>query len=213
MYKRLQFLFFFLIVRPVVLIILGMNIRYRNNLPLKGPAIIVANHNSHLDTIVLMSLFPFKLLPNIRPIAAMDYFLKNKILSWFALNIINIIPFKRKQLPDPSKIFEGILRSIDNNDIVILFPEGSRGKPEMLSHFKSGIAHLAKKCPNVPIVPIFLHGLGKALPKSDWVLVPFYCDIFIGKPLIWNGEKRMFMTDLENSIKNLANEGQFPVWE
>ncbi|MES9854313.1 MAG: 1-acyl-sn-glycerol-3-phosphate acyltransferase [Candidatus Thiodiazotropha sp. L084R] len=52
MSRLLQFLFFILIVKPLVLIVLGLNVRRKTHLPAEGPAIIIANHNSHLDTIV-----------------------------------------------------------------------------------------------------------------------------------------------------------------
>ena len=59
MNRLLKVLFVLLIVRPLVLIILGLNVRDRHKLPLTGPAIIAANHNSHLDTMVFLSLYPF----------------------------------------------------------------------------------------------------------------------------------------------------------
>ncbi len=64
-------------------------------LPRDGPAIIVANHNSHLDVLTLFTLFPLSTLVKVQPVAAADYFLKNKVISWFALKVIGIIPVYR----------------------------------------------------------------------------------------------------------------------
>jgi 1-acyl-sn-glycerol-3-phosphate acyltransferase len=69
MNRTLKVLFFALIVRPFVLIGLGLNIVNRNGLPTSGPSVIAANHNSHLDTLVLMSLFPLAVLDRVRPVS------------------------------------------------------------------------------------------------------------------------------------------------
>lgn len=75
-------------------------------------------------------------------------------------------------------------------DILILFPEGSRGQ---LETFKTGIAHIAKRHPEVPIAPVSLHGLGKALPRGEGVLVPFFCNVFVGESIPWTGGRDEFM--------------------
>lgn len=209
----LQFLFFLLVVRPLALVILGLNVRHRERLPKKGPVILVANHNSHLDTMVLIALFPMAMLRHLRPVAAADYFLRNKLLAWFALNIIHIVPLNRGRPVKGEDPLQGCTDSLNQGDILILFPEGSRGEPEKFKAFKTGIAHLVERHPQVPVVPVFLHGLGKALPKGEALLVPFFCDVFIGESLFWTGERQTLMNALEGSLKGLADEGHFTPWE
>lgn len=174
---------------------------------------IVANHNSHLDVLLLMTLFPQRLLPKVRPVAAKDYFLRNRLLAWFSLEIIGIIPIERHLKGVHIDPLAGVSEAVARGDIVIVFPEGSRGEPERLADFKSGVAHLARRYPSLPFYPVFLHGLGKALPRGEAVLVPFFCDVFVGEPMSWNGDKAKFMDDLTHRMTVLAAEGHFPAWE
>ena len=204
--------FFLCVVRPLVFVVLGVNLRHGERLPRQGPAILVANHNSHLDTLVLMTLLPHRLLPKIRPVAALDYFLKTRWLAWFATRIVGIIPLDRKPKPggDALALPDAALA---RGDILILFPEGSRGEPERLQAFKTGVAHLAKRHPAVSVTPVFLHGLGKALPKDAVLLVPFFVDVFVGEPVAWTGERAEFMARLERAMRDLAAECRAPAWD
>ena len=203
----LKKIFFALFVRPLVLIISGVQVVGKDKLPLKGPCIIAANHNSHLDTLVLMSLFPLSKINRVRPIAAADYFMKNRYFAWFSQNIIGIIPLKRKPTKEEGHPLLGVTKALKNGDIVIVFPEGSRGVPEEMSTFKTGIAHLAKEFPSVPVVPIYIHGAGKALPKGEALFVPFIIDVYIGEALYDNDENnRAFTQRLEKSIKELESQ-------
>lgn len=212
MNKLLRLLFFLILVRLVVLIVIGLRIANKERLPKSGPAIVVANHNSHLDTMVLMTLFPINLLDKLHPVAAEDYFFSNSILAWFSLNIIGIIPLKRETFSVHEDILSGCSQALEKGDILLIYPEGSRGEPESLSRFKSGIAHLIKRHPDVPVYPIFLHGLGKALPRGEAILVPFFCDVFIGEPIFWTGNKTSLMELLNQRMHDLASQGNFPSW-
>ena len=133
MNRMLQSLFFLLIVRPFLALVLGTHIRHFERLPKLGPAILAANHNSHLDTLLLMSIYPLSRLYQVRPVAAADYFLRNPALTWFATNILHIIPLVRKPRSDrdPLAQAEAALKA---GDILILFPEGTRGEPENAVH-------------------------------------------------------------------------------
>jgi 1-acyl-sn-glycerol-3-phosphate acyltransferase len=209
----LRHLFFLLVVRPLVLFVLGINLRHRERLPTAGPAIIAANHNSHFDTLLLMTLFPLRRLASLRPVAAADYFLSRRGLAWFAGNIIGIIPLARDAHSFRGDPLAECDAALGRKAILILFPEGSRGEPERLGAFKSGIAHLARRHPAVPVVPVFLHGLGKVLPRGEFLPVPFFVDVFVGESFVWTGDKTAFMAELDRRLQALAQEGTFPAWD
>lgn len=213
MSRTLRFAFFLLLVRPIILIVLGLNVRRRHLLPENGPAIIVANHNSHLDAITLMTLFGMSRLHLVSPVAAVDYFHRNRLLKWFSDKIIGIIPLNRRigaQRDDP---LEPVSKALESGKILILFPEGTRGEPEELQEFRTGIAHLAKRHPEVPVVPVFMYGLGKSLPRGEGILVPFFCDVFVGEGFHWNGSRDAFMQIVSTRMSSLADECRKPDWE
>ena len=217
MNKFLRFIFYRILIKFIVLVVLGLHIRHKEKLPKNGPAIIVANHNSHLDTMVLMTLLPRQLLSITKPVAAADYFLRNPVFAWFALKIIGILPIRRIRKNRNDNPLAPINESLVNGNILIFFPEGSRGSPERLTNFKGGIAKIAQEHPKIPVIPVLLHGLGKALPKGEALLVPFFCDVFIGDAIYSNGEgsgaRKEFMRQLEQSMEALSQEGQFSTWE
>jgi 1-acyl-sn-glycerol-3-phosphate acyltransferase len=209
----LKVLFFALVVKPFLLVVTGFNVRHLERLPRNGPALVVANHNSHLDTVVLMSLFPRHLLPRVRPAAAADYFLRSGLLAWFSQTLIGIIPVVRGRREAGDDPLAGVSAALREGSIVIFFPEGTRGEPERFKEIRSGIFHLAERHPEAPIVPVFLHGLGKALPRGAILPVPFFCDVFVDEPLERPKEKEAFLAGLRTRFEALRAEGTFPAWE
>jgi 1-acyl-sn-glycerol-3-phosphate acyltransferase len=211
--SRVLKVLFFVVVKIVVLLIIGLQIRHLDRLPKSGAAIIVANHNSHLDTLILMSLFSLSMLHNIRPVADEQYFLhQNRGLAWFATQVLNIIPVARESLCHRT-FRDRATAALGAQQMLILYPEGTRGEPETLATLHSGIAHLAKHHPQVPIIPVFLHGAGKALPKGEWLMVPFICWVLIGEPLYWSGSKPNFMQELRDRFASLSTEESLPTWD
>ncbi len=208
----LRLLFYGVLVRTVVLIVLGLNVRHRQRLPAKGPAILAANHNSHLDAMALISLLPLRLLPRVRPVAAADYFLRNRWLAWFALKVVGIVPLNRQRQHEQDDLLAPVAAALERGDILIFFPEGSRGEPEQLAEFKSGLARIAERRPDVPVIPVYTYGLGKALPKGEWMIVPFFVDIFVGEALRFDGDRTTYMANYRSAMAALALEEKHSDW-
>lgn len=203
MNRVLKILFFALIVKPLALVVLGLNIRGRRNLPATGPAVIVANHNSHLDTVVLMSLYPLAQVHKVKPVAAADYFLKNRFLKWFSLRVIGIIPLARKSRQKKDELFAACKKALEDDDILILYPEGSRGEAGKMSQFKKGVFYVSKLADDVKVTPVVLNGLNKALPKGEALLVPFNCDVIIGQGRSSGDSADEFMAQLTKDFDEL----------
>ncbi|WP_279156669.1 lysophospholipid acyltransferase family protein [Obesumbacterium proteus] len=196
MNRMLRWIFTLCVAYPVVWIWLGVRVSGRKKLPIDGPAIIVANHNSHLDVLTLFTLFPLSTLVKVQPVAAADYFLKNKLIGWFALKVIGIIPVYRGA--HQTNPLQACVDALNEKKIVIIFPEGTRGEPGKFSEIKSGIWHLSQQCPEVPIIPVYMHGLDRSMGKGQKIPVPFFIDIFIDDALFYDADKITFKRSLLN---------------
>ena len=200
-----QLAFFALVLRPFLTLFIGLRVRGREHLPRTAPMILIANHSSHLDTISLLGLFPLRWLPRLRPVAAADYFERNALVAAFSKTLFNILPITRKKITpetNPLPLMQATLRS---GQSLILFPEGTRGSGAELAHFHSGAAHLIEKCPEVPVVPVYLVNMGRSLPKGEWIPVPFFCEVRIGPPQMLRGNCREITDALEAAVRQLRD--------
>jgi 1-acyl-sn-glycerol-3-phosphate acyltransferase len=208
-----RILFFLAVVKPLLLVVLGLNVFGRQHLPQGQQFILIANHNSHLDTLALMNMFPLTQLHRIHPVAAGDYFLKNRLMAWFSQTFLNILPIARSNFTRETNPLTKMGDVLAQGDSLILFPEGTRGEPEIMAPFQTGIAHLIKKYPNVPVVPVFLKNMGRSLPKGEALLLPLFCDALIGPPCHFTGSKddilaqiQATMSDLQQSLIGMFEE-------
>jgi len=200
-----QMAFFALVLRPFLTLFIGLRVRGREHLPRTAPFILVANHSSHLDTISLLGLFPLSRLPQLRPVAAADYFERNAFVSFFSKALFNVLPIARKRITggtNPLPLMETALRA---GQALILFPEGTRGAGTEPARFHSGAAHLIEKCPDVPVVPVYLVNMGRSLPKGEWIPVPFFCEVRVGPPHTFRGHSREITAALESAVRQLRD--------
>jgi 1-acyl-sn-glycerol-3-phosphate acyltransferase len=79
--------------------------------------------------------------------------------------------------------------------------------------FKKGIGHLAKARRKVPVVPVFMYGLGKAMPKGSSLILPVNCTVNVGEPLYGKQSYDAFVKELETSMTALAKQERLPEWE
>ena len=193
---------------------LGVNARFDEHWdrdwPPRGPAFIIPNHNSNFDTTLIEYLFPYRMLGKIRPVAAKDYWAKWKLLDLFARYVARVIYVERgsgKSGVDPYVL---VHEAIARGEIIVIYPEGTRGNPEQMAEIKKGISHLMQKHPDVPFIPVHIYGAGKAQGQVDrwWKVIPlpFIVDVHVEAPIIPR-------TVLEEAALTTPKEGQVRLHE
>jgi 1-acyl-sn-glycerol-3-phosphate acyltransferase len=205
--RFLRFLLLLLIARPVARFLTGADVTGREKLPLKGPAIIAANHNSHIDTLLLLTIFPARALQRLRPAAASDYFLRDPVIGWFSRNLIGIVPVARDKVGTGEDVLAPAREALAAGDIVVVFPEGTRGDAsDEMARLKNGVARLAEAFPEAPVTPVWIQGAGRVLPKGEAIPVPLNCAVLVGDPLHWEGHRTAFMDALRERLLALKEQ-------
>jgi 1-acyl-sn-glycerol-3-phosphate acyltransferase len=179
---RLAFFYAFQLgfVRPVLKWYWGAHYRRRSSVP-KGPCIVVANHNSHLDAPLLMTMFPIGRIAHIHPVAAADYFGKTAWRRTIVMIGMNAMGIERTAAAGKD-VLQPTIDALEAGETLIFFPEGSRGTPGVIGSFKPGIGKIVKSVPGVLVVPVFLAGAERSLPRGQSVPLPLGIDVIIGKP-------------------------------
>ncbi len=180
----------------------GVNVAGRKNLASLDQYIIIANHNSHLDTPLLFYTLPVKHILKTHPVAAEEYWSKSKVLFKLVNYLFRPIWIVRDQkVDDPLKEMR---EALDSGQNLIIFPEGTRGTPGQIGKFKTGAGRLAVEYRSVPIVPVFLSGPEKAFPRKSALPVPIWNNITIGPPQMLEGDTLDITSSLEKMIRELS---------
>ena len=135
---------------------------------LKGPCVFVANHSSHLDTLVINESLPAHVRQNLFYGAAQDrWFVKGKdkmvLQPWYQSLALGNFPIMRGGGTGALSYAHWLL---EKQQHVLLFPEGTRATGENLGEFKHGATLLALQN-QVPVVPVYLGGLQNLRPKGS----------------------------------------------
>jgi 1-acyl-sn-glycerol-3-phosphate acyltransferase len=197
-----------LLMRNFLKLFVGVKFQNARFLLKEKQFIIVANHNSHLDTMTILASLPSKIISKVKPVAAQDHFGKTKLKEKLSNYFINTLLIQRKRDKDnlENDPINKMVKALDDGYSLILFPEGTRGAPEVQQPLKPGIAYVLSARPTVKYVPAFMKGMGKAMPKDDNLIVPHNSSLVYGSPTLIEGtEVADIVAQVERSINQLRD--------
>ena len=159
----------------------------RENLPNES-AIFTSNHNSHMD-VALISAAAGKSFNYFGMLAAKDYWFDSTIKRTLTNFVMNLVPIARKTeerngdtftFDDTIELCRAFMDQDGRN--LVIFPEGSRGEPNMMRPFRKGAARFSVHL-NAPIVPIFIDGSFRSWPKGRFIMYPARVNVKILPPI------------------------------
>ena len=192
-----------LLIRSFVKFVFGLNITGRQHFEKIDQCIVIANHNSHLDILLLFSMLPWNPLHRMHAVAEETYFARSRIIFSLVGFFFRPVWIKRGKLKIGIDPFVKYKELLDKGESLVIFPEGTRGNPGEIIRFKSGIGRLVSQYPSVPIVPVFMKGPERVLPKTSWLPLPFWNELIIGFPQHCSGQHRDITKQLEDSLREL----------
>lgn len=168
--------------------------------------IYYANHNSHIDFILLWSSLPKPIRRQTRPIAASDYWLKDGFRRFLIQDTFSGVTIhrQREKHEDPLQPVKEVLAQ---GYSIIFFPEGTRNLNDdiELLEFKSGLYHLSQEFPDVEVVPVWISNLKRVMPKGAFIPLPLLSTVIFGCPLkeIRTLDKQTFLNYAKEELVKL----------
>ena len=164
-----------LIYKIILTLFFKLEVVGRKNVPRKGPFIMAANHMSYVDPAVVgvaCNTVPISFLAK-RELGEIPF------LGAWCKSVGCIFVERDSGKPEPLK---RALKALKEGKALGMFPEGTRSLDGNLQKAKSGIGIIVAKS-KVPVIPMYISGTSKALPKGKKILRPTRIRARIGMPV------------------------------
>jgi 1-acyl-sn-glycerol-3-phosphate acyltransferase len=155
-----------------------MTIEGQENLAgLEGPLLVIANHTSHFDTVIVLHSLPSKIWNRTAVVAAADRMYRERIKGMLHSLRYNAFPITRGGGREALTYSQWLLHE---GWSLLIFPEGKRSRTGELMPFHGGPAILALG-QHVPVLPIYIKGASDILPPGSPTSQPAPVLVRIGK--------------------------------
>jgi 1-acyl-sn-glycerol-3-phosphate acyltransferase len=193
-----------LLLAFIARLITGAQGHWKGCPPKAEQRIYFANHQSHLDWVMIWAALPQDLRATTRPIAARDYWTSTPFKHWITREVFNAVYVSRQRSDDEDPL-EPLAEALRHGDSLVIFPEGTRSNKSEPQPFKSGLYHLAEQFPDVQLIPVWIDNVQRVMPKGEVVPVPILCTATFGAPLLLQpGEdKREFLQRARQAVIGL----------
>jgi 1-acyl-sn-glycerol-3-phosphate acyltransferase len=190
---------------PFVRLYLGLRREGLDHIPRRGPLIIVANHVSYMDAILLGSAAP-------RPIQFMvlQWMYDLLFLRWFYWGM-GTVPVQSDG--NDRKAIKRAMRVLERGRVLGIFPEGTRSPDGRIGETRPGAAMIAALS-GAPVVPAFIAGARESMPVGARFPAPARVQVRFGPPIRYQRDRmkrdrngmREFALAMEAAIRRLAGE-------
>jgi 1-acyl-sn-glycerol-3-phosphate acyltransferase len=201
-----------LVSRPVVQAIAAPRVDGLDRIAhLDEPAIFAANHASHLDAPVLLSVIPERWRHRMFVAGAADYFFDTRTKAVAFALLLNAVPIERQRVSRDSA--NRVAELLAEGWSLLIFPEGGRSQDGWGQAHRPGTAWLAVRSGR-PVVPVHIEGTRLILPRGSSRVRPGTTHVTFGRPLRpeAGGDARALAAELERAVAALADEQTTDWW-